>query len=83
MKNENMVFELLKDVSDSKGINIEISKDTELFKIGLDSMDYINLVMGIEEKMGIDIEKIMEDLDLTEFVRVSDIINFVNKIVQD
>lgn len=69
-------FELLKSlISEMIGQEFEITRDTKLIDLGLDSLDILQLLQEVEKATGtpIDIGKIDSDRSLAELVELLNI----------
>lgn len=58
--------------------NLSLNADTQLTAIGFDSINYINLVLSLEDLLNVEMEKILQDVDITDFQTIGDIANFVD-----
>lgn len=68
-----MVFETItKVIADRTGCNVEdIRRESTFTELGIDSLDTVELLMNLEDELGIEIEldqKVETVGDLTEFV---------------
>lgn len=68
---ENQINEMLKSILEIE----EVSPDTPLVDLGLSSIDFIKLVVAIEDQYDIQFDD--NDLDPGQFVKVSDIYQYV------
>ena len=53
----------------------ELSDDVELFSIGLNSLNAVSLVLGLEEIFGFEFD--MDEINYESFRRISDIVELV------
>lgn len=73
------VIELIKEVAeitDSKAI----TDKSKIVSLGIDSIKFMNLLIGLEDIIDCDIEDVIEDVDFSEFKTVEDIVEFVLKV---
>lgn len=73
-KNEEILLEILRD-NVEKSITLDIHKDIELDKCGIDSLAYINLIVEIEDKFGIEFED--NYLNIDNISKYSELISYV------
>ena len=64
----------------TKGVN-EIGLEANLFDYGLDSIGFINIIIGIENEFDIFIDQ--DDLDIDTFSTIKDIINYLKKRLEE
>ena len=71
---EGEIFELLSDFVENNQI---IKSDATLAELGIDSLTFIKLIIAIEKKYSIKFQS--EMLDVAEFEKVSDLVEFIQK----
>lgn len=71
---EGEIFELLSDFVENNQI---IKSDATLAELGIDSLTFIKLIIAIEKKYSIKFQG--EMLDVAEFEKVSDLVEFIQK----
>lgn len=59
----------------------EISLDSDLLELGMDSMNFIRLVVNLEEQFDIEIKD--EDITLANFSSVNSILNIVENYLHE
>ncbi|MDR2846859.1 MAG: acyl carrier protein [Mycoplasmataceae bacterium] len=75
--NQNEIFNILKDIAKKNNISINNTHlNVELKKIGVDSLQGINLIIQVEEKCHVTIP----DDDLVKIKTPADIINIIIKL---
>ncbi len=67
------VVEILKNYSDIEGI--EIKKETSFKDLGIDSLDFVEILMELEEKLEVELE--LEE----NFSTIGELVNFIEKKV--
>jgi acyl carrier protein len=72
MSNEEKIFEIIADISGLEPY--EMTKDSTMEDLGLDSLDGIEVVMAIEKEFTINIP----DTTVQNFKKIEDLINYVN-----
>ncbi len=70
------IKEILKSILDNIDIN-QIKEEDNLYSIGLDSLNVINLIVSIESKYNIKFDD--EDIELKNWKNISTIKNIINK----
>ncbi|NMC56257.1 MAG: acyl carrier protein [Eubacteriaceae bacterium] len=65
------VTEILKNYSDAEGINI--TKDTTFKDLGIDSLDFVEILMELEEKLGVELE--IEE----NFATIGELVNYIEQ----
>lgn len=68
-------FEEFKEILSQKVKGKEITMDTELKGLGIDSLDLVEIIMDAEEKYGIE----FDNDELSGFVTVGDVVETINK----
>ncbi len=76
MNEKERVFQLLRKLS---GVDKTDEKDTLLGNLGLDSLNMITMLLDIESEFDIRLNE--SDMNPYDLVRVSDVINLVEKYV--
>lgn len=66
----NCFDELKKIIQEKVGSEVEITMDSELKSLGIDSLDLLETVIDVETKLGIK----FEDEELVSFVTVGDVV---------
>jgi acyl carrier protein len=67
------VVEILKNYSDTEGI--EIKKETSFKDLGIDSLDFVEILMELEEKLEVELE--LEE----NFSTIGELVAFIEKKV--
>ncbi len=70
--------EMYKLIAEYAQSDEKVEDDTELKALNIDSLVFIKMMVGIEKKFGIKVNGAM--LDVAEFEKVSDLIEYVQKI---
>lgn len=65
------VVEVLKNYSDVEGL--EIKKETSFKELGIDSLDFVEILMELEEKLEIELE--LEE----NFSTIGELVDFIEK----
>jgi acyl carrier protein len=65
------VVEILKNYSDVEGL--EIKKETSFKELGIDSLDFVEILMELEEKLEIELE--LEE----NFSTIGELVDFIEK----
>ncbi|WP_339020659.1 acyl carrier protein [Spiroplasma endosymbiont of Atherix ibis] len=71
-------FEEIKKALINKGAKGTISNNTEFKSMGLDSLDLMDMIVNLEEKLNISIS----DDDLLSMKKVSDLLEVIEKITK-
>ena len=71
-------LETLKNILAEAGVkSADINEDSNLIDLGLDSLDLIQILMDVEEKLNIH----FEDDEITDFKTVKDVLTLIEKKV--
>lgn len=65
------VTEILKNYSDTEGVNI--TKETTFKDLGVDSLDFVEILMELEEKLGVELE--IEE----NFATIGELVNYIEQ----
>ncbi|MEL7570015.1 MAG: phosphopantetheine-binding protein [Eubacteriaceae bacterium] len=65
------VTEILKNYSDTEGVNI--TKETTFKDLGIDSLDFVEILMELEEKLSIELE--IEE----NFATIGELVNYIEQ----
>ncbi len=65
------VTEILKNYSDAEGLNI--TKDTTFKDLGIDSLDFVEILMELEEKLSVELE--IEE----NFATIGELVNYIEQ----
>ena len=68
----------LKEVMPQELRNMKIQMETKIDSLGIDSIKYINLFISLEDIIGKELEDIVDSVDLSTIVTVSDVVDLVN-----
>ena len=72
------IIENLHQILNESGIDADITEETELSRdMGVDSLGIVNLILGIEEDLEIDLDDYL--VEIRNAKSVSDLIEIVNK----
>lgn len=55
----------------------EINGSDEISTLGIDSIKFMNLLIGLEDVIGKDIEDVIEDVDFSDLKTIDDVVKFV------
>lgn len=75
----NVTFEDVLSIIESAGVSVDISKikvDVPFKQAGIDSLEMMNVFLGIEEKFGIQIP----DEDIVDLDTIASIVSYLQKI---
>lgn len=62
----------------------DLNDSAKLFDdLGLDSLDYVDLIIALEKKLGLKVDRQKDEGELSEIRRVKDIIEFIQKKMQE
>ncbi len=76
----SVVAKLIREVmGDQLPEGAHLGSETRLDAIGFDSINYINLVLSLEDVLDVDMETIVKDLDIGSFQTIGDISKFVEE----
>ena len=70
------LLNLIREIGEVEDIN----KDTLFTSIGFDSVKYINLLLQLEDVVGIELEELVEKMDLTQINTIEDLHTFLKNI---
>ena len=77
-------FELIKQliitILDDNGQQIVLLPHTKFEDIGFDSIKFINLLLGLEDLIDIDLETIATEIDPSSIQTLNDIVQLLNKL---
>lgn len=65
------VTEILKNYSDCEGVNI--TKETTFKDLGIDSLDFVEILMELEEKLSVELE--IEE----NFATIGELVNYIEQ----
>lgn len=65
------VTEILKNYSDAEGVNI--TKETTFKDLGIDSLDFVEILMELEEKLSVELE--IEE----NFATIGELVNYIEQ----
>ena len=68
-------FDEFKEILETKVHGKEITMETELKGLGIDSLDLVEIIMDAEEKYGIE----FDNDELSGFTTVGDVVETINK----
>lgn len=74
---EKEIIELLSEILELGNININRHDSFE--SLGLDSIKFMNLLIGLEDIIGKDLEDVVDNVDFSEIVVVDHLFQFVKK----
>lgn len=74
-----MFEELCSILKDELQVKKEITEESELADLGVNSLELADLVMHCEEKFDIEIK----DDDIHDFITVKDLVNYIEKKVKN
>lgn len=79
--NINIIIDIVKDILSIKFNEIQITKDTTFIQLGFDSMQFIELLLKLEEKLQVDLEDIVSQIDVGKLVTINDVSQIIGKFV--
>lgn len=74
---EERVYTIVRDILDS---SIEINGDTKFSELGINSLNYIKIVVSLEDEF--EIEFADQDLDYSKYTCVADIVAYIKTILK-
>lgn len=81
MSNNNQlhteVFEIVASLLNKEVSDMRLSMETNLLELGINSVDYIRIVVALESKLNIEFDD--EDLNYERFNTIDDIIYYVQE----
>ena len=76
----DQICKTLKDVMPQELKHIKIQTETKIESLGIDSIKYINLFISLEDIIGKELEEIVDSIDLSSIITVSDIVGLVKNL---
>lgn len=74
------ICEILKEVMPEEYRDKELSDETQIETLGIDSIKYINLFISLEEIIGKELTEIIDSIDLASIKTVNDIVELVHEL---
>ncbi|MBJ6369747.1 phosphopantetheine-binding protein [Snuella sedimenti] len=81
--NEKSSLDIVKELvlRINEDIDTDKIKPEELLEnLGLDSIKFMDILLSLEDILGMELEYFIEEIELSEIVRVEDLVNTIDKL---
>ena len=76
-----MINKILNIIKNSCALSDEVTQETNFVDLSLDSLSFIFIIVNLEEEFNIEFE--IEKLDIRKWIKVSDLINIVEVMINE
>lgn len=76
-----MINKILNLIKNSCALSDEVTQETNFVDLSLDSLSFICIIVNLEEEFNIEFD--IEKLDIRKWIKVSDLINSVEVMINE